>query len=93
MAKEREAKFHIYDIGSCPLCWEDVCRDEDRAIEFDTITQAIEFLVIIQKYFPAIAEKIYSIKKDVLYNETGYMHGVLALELVKNEIRQRGINL
>ena len=90
---ERTMKFHIYNYNSEPFCWENDKWDCDKAIEFDTEEAANEFLYLLSEYYPEVYEECGGIKKDILFYDGGYIHGALALELMKIELRQRGIEL
>lgn len=89
----KDMKFHIYNFSHDPLCWELSEDDNDRAIEFDNEEEAKQFLKIIKLYYPDIYEEIFGIVEDILYYDGGYIHGALALELMKKELKEeRGLN-
>ena len=89
----KDMKFHIYNFSHDPLCWELSEDDNDRAIEFDSEEEAKQCLELVRLYYPEIYEEIFGIVEDILYYDGGYIHGALAMELMKKELKEeRGIN-
>lgn len=89
----RPMKFHIYNHDLEPLCWEENFWDCDKAIEFDSNAEAVEFLILIAIHYPLIYEELWGIKEDILYYDGGYIHGALAMELMKKELKEeRGLD-
>ena len=89
----KSPKFHIYNFGDEPLCWKLDNEDNDRAIEFETQQEAESFLKVVELYYPEVYEEFMGIREDILYYDGGYIHGRLALELMKKKLREeRGLN-
>ena len=69
----RNMKYHIYETRDCvnPLCW------DDKALEFDTLETAGNFLyAILEIVKDTTEEEIYknaTIKRDILYYDGGYL--------------------
>ena len=89
----KSPKFHIYSFNDKVLCWKPDDEDNDRAIEFETQQEAESFLKMVALYYPEIYEEIEGVVKNILYYDGGYIQGILALELMKKELREeRGLN-
>ena len=89
----KSAKFHIYNFNDEPLCWELDGEHNDRAIEFETRQEAETFLTLLALYYSEIYKDVMGVREDILYYDSGYIHGMLVLELVKKELREeRGLN-
>lgn len=62
-----EIKWHIYDIDSNPLTW------EDKQIDFDTYEAAEEFLFCIKELTGDMCEP-YEINGDILFYDGGHIN-------------------
>ena len=77
----RDMKFHIYNTEHEPLCW------GDKALEFDFIEDAYEFLCDVDE---SMLDGII-VMQDILYYDGGYINAtdlrIRGDELVKMEER------
>ena len=61
----RPVKWHIFNKGNEPLCF------EDKAIEFDSFEEAESFVLLFEE---DIKENSLIIKEGILYYDGGYCH-------------------
>lgn len=89
----KSAKFYIYNFDNEPLCWELDGEDNERAIEFETRQEAENFLTMVKLYYPKVYKEVMGIEEVILYYDEGYIPGMLALELMKENLKkERGLD-
>ena len=82
----REMKWHIVDGNNNPLCWEHDDWKSERAIEFDTREEALEFMKIVFLNYPNLERDGASVIEGILYYDGGYVSGAEAKRLMEEEL-------
>ena len=82
----REMKWHLFDKNWNPLCWDNENWESERAIEFDTMEEAVEFWGKIQQHYPEIGRELSHVKDTLLYYDGGYVSGAEATKLMEEEL-------
>ena len=78
----REMKYHIFNENKRPLCW------GDRAIEFNSEFEAIDFLKALRRIYPDFKIVDAEIKEVILYYDGGYISGREAMKLMNEKLNK-----
>lgn len=69
----KKTKWYIFDCNNNILYWE--TQEGDKIIEFESLEQAQDFLIFINKTYPHIVEEARIEEKNIRYNN-GFINGV-----------------